>query len=520
MHTLLKAPFDNSDILVSYSDTVFRKSFIEELELKGSDILFCFDSFWKSRYFTRTNEDIKKAETVKINNKVVEFTGLIYFSKKIVKVLEKLNPSEVGKSLIDLINYLTKNGYSVNHIDIKGEWAEFNSSGDIANFILGTKAESLSRLEPIVKKSVIGKQVMFTSGEWKKNSLKIISKLRYIFEDKNLVIRSSNKDEDSWHFSNAGEFESILNVDIHNDHELTKAIDSVILSYGQNLKSSEQILVQAFLKNVEISGVIFTCGLESGSPYYRINFDDVTNSTESVTGGTNVNLRTIILSKFNTSCLKNIEILLHPVLESVIELENLLNYEKLDIEFAIYKSVQVNIFQVRPIVVNHSDFDIDQDLIKKSISDSKVQFDAQQTASPFIHGDKNIFANMPDWTPAEIIGTRPKPLAFSLYRGLITNDIWARQRFEFGYCDVRAHPLIFSFSGQPYVDTRASVNSFIPNNLTSKLKTKLANAYLDLLYKNPNLHDKLEFDIVFTIWIPDFSESKKIFNFQYIRIRY
>ena len=43
----------------------------------------------------------------------------------------------------------------MNHIDIKGEWAEFNSSG--YSTILGTKAESLSRLEPIVKKSVIGK---------------------------------------------------------------------------------------------------------------------------------------------------------------------------------------------------------------------------------------------------------------------------------------------------------------------------------------------------------------------------
>ena len=46
---------------------------------------------------------------------------------------------------------------------------------------------------------------------------------------------------------------------------------------------------------------------------------------------------------------------------------------------------------------------------------------------------------MPDWNPAEIIGTGPKPLAFSLYRGLITNDIWARQRFEFDTATERIH---------------------------------------------------------------------------------
>ena len=33
---------------------------------------------------------------------------------------------------------------------------------------------------------------------------------------------------------------------------------------------------------------------------------------------------------------------------------------------------------------------------------------------------------MPDWNPAEIIGIKPKPLALSLYRELITDHIWQR----------------------------------------------------------------------------------------------
>ena len=35
---------------------------------------------------------------------------------------------------------------------------------------------------------------------------------------------------------------------------------------------------------------------------------------------------------------------------------------------------------------------------------------------------------MPDWNPAEIIGIKPKPLALSLYKGLITDSIWSQQR--------------------------------------------------------------------------------------------
>ena len=40
---------------------------------------------------------------------------------------------------------------------------------------------------------------------------------------------------------------------------------------------------------------------------------------------------------------------------------------------------------------------------------------------------------MPDWNPAEIIGRRPTPLALSLYRELITDNIWALQRRDYGY---------------------------------------------------------------------------------------
>ena len=48
--------------------------------------------------------------------------------------------------------------------------------------------------------------------------------------------------------------------------------------------------------------------------------------------------------------------------------------------------------------------------------------------SPFLDGQKNRWGIMPDWNPAEIIGVRPKPLALSLYRDLITDSIWAYQR--------------------------------------------------------------------------------------------
>ena len=371
-------------------------------------------------------------------------------------------------------------------------------------FILGTKSETLARLEPLVKNSYIGSQVSFTSLDWQLEHKKIINDIQLKFPGARLVVRSSSKGEDNWYSSNAGGFESILNVDGRDDSKVKKAVDDVITSFGKPQAGDDQILVQEHLSDVQAAGVVFTCDLESGSPYYRFNFDDKTHSTESVTAGTHGDLRTVLLNRSSSEKLQYIAPELQPVLVAIQELEQLLGFDKLDIEFAIAKTGKVHIFQVRPITVNHDDFCVDEKMVDLQLENASKQFTTQQTPSPFVYGNKTIFANMPDWNPAEIIGTRPKPLAFSLYRHLITNDIWAKQRTEFGYRDVNPAPLLVSLCGQPYIDCRASINSFIPASLSEATAERLANAYLDILADNPQFHDKLEFDVLFTVWTPGF----------------
>ena len=48
--------------------------------------------------------------------------------------------------------------------------------------------------------------------------------------------------------------------------------------------------------------------------------------------------------------------------------------------------------------------------------------------SPFLEGNTTFLSNMADWNPAEMIGSKAKPLSLSLYSELITNDIWSKQR--------------------------------------------------------------------------------------------
>jgi len=79
---------------------------------------------------------------------------------------------------------------------------------------------------------------------------------------------------------------------------------------------------------------------------------------------------------------------------------------------------------------------------------------------------------MPDWNPAEIIGSTPRPLAFSLYRHLITDEAWQLARVSMGYQSFPKVPLLVSLGGHPYVDVRKSFNSYLPSGLDSITGTK------------------------------------------------
>jgi phosphohistidine swiveling domain-containing protein len=127
-------------------------------------------------------------------------------------------------------------------------------------------------------------------------------------------------------------------------------------------------------------------------------------------------------------------------------------------------------------------------------------------------GKKTVYGVMPDWNPAEIIGIRPKPLAISLYRELITDAIWAYQRHNYGYRNLRSFPLMPHFFGLPYIDLRLSFNSFIPADLDDDLAGRLVDHYINRLLKEPTLHDKVEFEIVFSCYTLDLPDRLQMLD--------
>jgi glutamine kinase len=359
-----------------------------------------------------------------------------------------------------------------------------------------TKAESLELLAPLLQSAQILPQVRFSAREWREQPELIASSInRAPWGSGSVVVRSSARREDAATGSQAGRYSSILAVVGNEAIEL--AVDKVIESFGDG-NDDDQVFVQPMLDRVAMAGVAFSRS-PAGGPYYILNYDDHSGLTDRVTAGIGDNLKTFFcLKSQHGSCPRR----LASVIDLIRELETLLRCDALDVEFAIGENDQLYLLQVRPLAmdchVGPPDAKVDA-----AVADIARKVELLSRPHPYLHGSRAIFGVMPDWNPAEIIGVRPRPLSLSLYCELITDAIWAYQRDNYGYKNLRSFPLLVSFHGLPYIDVRVSFNSFVPRDVPDDLAGRLVNYYIDRLLAEPHLHDKVEFAIIFGCYTLD-----------------
>lgn len=361
---------------------------------------------------------------------------------------------------------------------------------------LSGKSETLSALTGLLQTGHILPQLDFTVSEWRNSKIQILERLTTVFRHTDLLaVRSSCQDEDNDTRSNAGAFLSELSVP---KDDVAASIDRVVDSYPKDEIYNAKILIQEMLTDVTYSGVAFSHVPASAAPYFVINYH-VGNDTTVVTAGKQDELETIYHFRSAQKCQNPTA---QRVLDLIRELETLTGIPKLDVEFAHSKSLGLCLLQVRQLVAGN-DTRTQQVTVGKQLELIAEKINRLNAEHPYLLGKKTVLGVMPDWNPAEIIGTRPQPLAMSLYRSLITDAVWAYQRNNYGYRNLRSFPLLISLGGQPYIDVRVSFNSFIPADIDDKLASKLVNYYLDTLAETPNLHDKVEFEIIFSCYTLD-----------------
>jgi phosphohistidine swiveling domain-containing protein len=372
---------------------------------------------------------------------------------------------------------------------------------------LGTKAETLNILYGKLNNAQVLPQYTFTVGDWKENREKVIAGYEKLDWNKKVIVRSSSLSEDTDSQSQAGKYESVPNVT--GVTELKKAVETVINSYDDD-NEANQVLVQPMLLDVRICGVAFTLDPNTLGNYYVVNYDD-NGSTSAVTSGQGAGNK--LYYRFKGNSLDNIRQDNNPYMDSLCaalkELEDFFGQNNLDVEFAYtLGGLKPYILQVRTLCIKDEPIDIEAQGRELELISEKIKRD--QSPKPFLCGKKAIYSVMTDWNPAEMIGIRPKPLALSLYREIITDSVWAYQRDNYGYRNLRSFPLMVDFGGIPYIDIRVSFNSFVPAELDEELSEKLVNYYIDRLIENPEKHDKAEFEIVFSCYTLDLRERIQV----------
>ena len=358
-----------------------------------------------------------------------------------------------------------------------------------------TKAKNLTNLKKLnLKKSIIPKFFYYSVEEIIRNKKKNVEIIN-INLNKKISIRSSFFLEDKSLSSLAGEFDGFYNVK-NDKKQILSGIKFLINQYKKKSKDKKiflksEIIFQNHVIDSALSGVLTNKCIKDGTDYYVINYDDTSGSTNTVTSGSKTGGRVINIFRDETNFIRSKK--LKKIIDSTKEIEIKIGKKHIDLEFAIDKKGNVNIFQIRPLTTLKNWKKISSTKLKKVLKKNQKMFMKVNKINKR-YGSFPIFGLMPDWNPAEMIGYQPSNLSYSIYKKIITDTAWNIARKEMGYKEV-LRPLMYNFTGKPYIDARLSFYSFIPNDISKITSKKIVDYWSKILLLKPYLHDKIEFEI-------------------------
>lgn len=411
---------------------------------------------------------------------------------------------DLSAGLDEVAEVLARDGAGLDAIDIADTAASIREERDLSAFMLGTKAQTLERLAPLISEAIIPPVYSFTVERWRCEPVAVVADIAERFSSgdrgvERLVVRSSSLLEDQFHSSGAGIFHSELDVAIT---EIDGAIERVIASYAKHAgnrkadaSGGDQVLVQPYVANAACNGVLCTRVPDDGSPYLVLNYEVAAGRTDTVTSGESSSAQTTIRARHTAPPTGR-----HwtaQLMRLGLRLEELLHHDGLDIEFVVDTNDRLYLLQVRPLASSS--------LRQRGFGDEDVRFELNQIEatveeltgpSAQLLGERGALGIMPDWNPAEIIGVCPRPLALSIYRHVVTDRVWARARRELGYRSVEHTPLMYALGGRPYIDVRASLNSLLPATLDDATGARIVTSAIARLKADTRLHDKIEFELM------------------------
>ena len=199
-----------------------------------------------------------------------------------------------------------------------------------------TKADTLECLRSLLRRADVCASVIFSVDEWRHGRKVCLQNIQRQFPETMVIVRSSAQNEDSVASAMAGAHDSVIDVSSASKRHLSAAIEQVVSSYTKTHSDDlehDQILVQPMVDDVSMSGVVFTRDMNTGAPYYVINYDDVSGKTDTVTSGATDTNRTLLVHRGEESRLRSSRVA--SLLRAVGEIEDLAPGIALDRQFGV-----------------------------------------------------------------------------------------------------------------------------------------------------------------------------------------
>lgn len=511
LNRLGKASEGHEEVFICYADILFRDDLISQL-MSGE--LNRIQVATGPRLVTTSSK--KAQESIVVEGVRKEFVGLLRVPRPLIGLLARevdaFSDRSPHSNLADFFNWFSKSHVGMlEEVNACGLWAHVESGESVARFMMGTKADTLQRLARLLTESSIVPLVRLDRKSFDILDFSVESFVReHLGVQESLVVRSSFGGEDGFEYSAAGQFESVLRV-APSEWELRRAISKVFESYRSD-DPNDEVLIQGFLASTKLSGVLLTRVPGSASPYRVLEFNEGSD-TAAVTSGSGVESRIVYVSRsIPDRDLNELPGVWRRLVRAAQEIEQVVMFDCLDIEFAVDESDELKILQVRPLVVEgaHSDRRKDSEVgsviaeLRELFPRPKQELTDSESLAP-------AWSVMSDWNPAEMIGRTPSPLAFDLYRTIITDFTWAKQRSEAGYQNLSGQPLMRAFGGHAYIDVRNSLRSLVPAGISEDLSNRLVEFALKKLVEDPSHHDKVEFELLPTSLDLTFEKWRKTY---------
>ena len=307
---------------------------------------------------------------------------------------------------------------------------------------------------------------------------------------KQIIIRSNSSKEDTDETSSAGKFLSIGPIDKNDISLIKKSWNEVLQSYEKD--DNNTVIIQDYVDGAKSVSVLTSYKVGTDSPY-RTFSTYYGSQTDAVTSGRYNKIKNFFIHRSLDNLPEKFKEY-YKFFKIQNQLENLFGNKQLDIEIVTDQKEEPLLLQVRPLmgkVIKKEPIMVERSVIDENVKRYKELIPT--TDDRF--GTNQIYSNMSDMNPAEMIGKKPDNIAFSLYRFMFTDTTWNKQRGEFGYRIYSGGKLMELFNNVAYINVNHSLNSFLTRNIKNETCEKIINYQLNKLETYPHLHDSIEFDI-------------------------